>query len=73
MARFHVETLAASRRLIAREPRQRGRIAAARVQRSVSTAVIKAWQSDNGSAARDFKHALSLLILLGGRYRRDDG
>jgi hypothetical protein len=37
MARFHVETLQASRRLIAREPGQRGRIAAARTRRSIST------------------------------------
>jgi hypothetical protein len=37
MARYHVETLAASRRLISREPGQRGRIASARVRRSIST------------------------------------
>lgn len=37
MARFHVETIAASRRLLARDPGQRGRIAAARIRRSIST------------------------------------
>jgi hypothetical protein len=37
MARYHVETLAASQRLISREQGQRGRIAAARVRRSIST------------------------------------
>ena len=37
MARYHVETLAAAQRLIARDPGQRGRIAAARIRRSIST------------------------------------
>ena len=37
MSRYHVETLAAAQRLIAREPGQRGRIATARIRRSIST------------------------------------
>lgn len=37
MARYHVETLAAAERLIGRETGQRGRIAAARIRRSIST------------------------------------
>lgn len=180
MARFHVETLAASRRLLAREPGQRGRIAAARIRRSISTtyyalfhflleecssrivgvgagllrrrriaarivshrslkrtfskvgggaisadlheyfgveaapefvrvlalvtlraqdqrleadydlnaiaseanarvliddveAAISGWQRSNEAADRDFKHALSLLLILQGQLRRDDG
>lgn len=179
MARFHVKTLAASRRLITRETGQRGRIAAARVRRSISTTyhalfhflleecanrmvgvgpallrrrriaarvishkvlkraltkvgggqiapdlkeyfgakvapdfirslakvflraqdhrleadydlnaalsestarlliedvegVVSGWQTSNAVAARDFKHALSLLVILQGQLRRDD-
>lgn len=37
MARFHAETLGAAERLISREAGQRGRIAAARIRRSIST------------------------------------
>jgi uncharacterized protein (UPF0332 family) len=37
MARYHVELLAAAQRLLTREEGQRGRIASARVRRSIST------------------------------------
>lgn len=37
MARFHEEMLAASRQLLAREPNRRGKLASARVRRSIST------------------------------------
>lgn len=46
--------------------------ASARVLIDDVAAAIAAWQADNGPASRDFKHAVCLLMFLGGRLRRDD-